>query len=604
MKLRQSTENLRSFGYGSYLSMTWIYGKKLYIFFISVLMSFSLSAQVIKPAHIFSDNMVLQREKPVKIWGWSPPQMNLNVEFAGQIKSCSSNEKGEWMVMFDPLKASSDPRELKISGKNDMVVFKNVLVGDVWVLGGQSNMEFDLYRIFQGDVEVASANFPEIRLMSVPRATGPETRKDFEALDEYDSWFGESEIKGRWLICSPETVRKFSGLGYIFGRRLYMATRIPIGLIDVSVGGTTVEAWLSPEILSQTPEDRELLKMWKDKLDEYNPEKDLQQKIENWKKRSEIRKKQGLEVGPKPTEPSPSPDQDRNYPGSSYKGMLAPFAGLTVKGILFHQGYNNALGDARPRLYAINFAALITDWRNAFRDKELPFGIIEFSAGGEPQTYDNYDVSMLNPSPFIREGQFKAYKESKNVGYVCAYDQQVNWYHPQKKVAVGERIARWALSEQYGMDIGWEPALCVNIEKKNDQIIVTFNKEVKTTDDRPIEGFALAGKDRHFYPAAAEYLMTGKDKREQPVYDKSKLVVRSDDVPEPAEVRYAWARCPLGNLVNNTLTERIIPVPLFRSDNWDYPEAPYSQEMMDEYKQKMRDLQQEAKKWDESRRAR
>jgi sialate O-acetylesterase len=370
-----------------------------------------------------------------------------------------------------------------------------------------------------------------------------------------------------------------------------MASKIPIGLIDLSLGGTTLEAWLSPNTLLSMPENNSLLKQWNDKEAAFNPVEDLKTKISNWEKRTAEQKRKGEETAPKPLVASVRPALDRNFPGSSYTGMVAIIGGLSVKGVVFHQGYNNALGDARPKLYAANFKALISDWRNLFNNKQLPFGIIEFSAGGEPQTLDNYELRMLDPSPYIREGQFNAYRGISNTGYACAYDQQVNWYHPQKKVELGERMARWALSTQYGFNLGWEPAVVEGIEKLKDKIIVTFSKQVKSSDDRPMEGFSIAGIDRHFYPAKAEYLKMQNEKG-QKVNDKRRVIVWNDLVENPIELRYAWARNPLGNLVNDA--ERIIPVPLFRTDNWDYPEAPYLSSEYELYRQKQKTIQQQA----------
>jgi len=323
----------------------------------------------------------------------------------------------------------------------------------------------------------------------------------------------------------------------------------------------------------------------------WNPEEDLQLKIKNWEKNSAARIKEGQQPGPKPDKPSPSPALDRNFPGSSYTGMVAVIAGLAVKGIVFHHGYNNALEDSRPKQYALNFKALIADWRNTFSDKNLPFGIVEFSAGGEPQTIDNFELRMIDPAASIREAQFKAYTDLPNTGYVCSYDQQVNWYHPQKKVEAAERMARWALSAQYGFDLEWEPALCTHIERQQDKIVVTFNKEVKTSDDRPIEGFAIAGSDRHFYPAKAAYLKIKNEKGEA-IDDKTRIEVWNQLTVNPVEVRYAWARNPLGNLVNSGC--RIIPVPLFRSDTWDYPEAPYLTEEYAAHRASLKLLRKEA----------
>jgi sialate O-acetylesterase len=549
-----------------------------------------LDAQV-RPFHIFDNNMVLQRDKHVKVWGLAAPLEKVKIEFGRQVKSAVSNEQGEWFVYLDPMPASVQPQEMKVSGKNSSVQFTNVLVGDVWILGGQSNMEFDLARIFHGDVEILSANFSNIRLMTIPCSADLKPQRDFERINEYDGWHERYDKKGYWFVCSPETVPTFSGLGYIFGRRLYMASQVPIGLIDISVGGTTVEAWLTPETLAAMPENSSLLKQWNDKVAAYDPAENLKAQIRNWEKDSVARIKEGQKPEPKPVKPSLGPSFDRNFPGSSYTGMVAVIAGLTVKGIVFHHGYNNALEDSRPKLYELNFKALISDWRKTFNDSELPFGIIEFSAGGEPQTLDNYELRMIDPAASIREAQFKAFTDLPNTGYVCSYDQQVNWYHPQKKVEAGERMARWALSTQYGFDLNWEPAICKAVERLKDRIIITFNKEVKTSDDRPIEGFSIAGSDRHFFPAKAAYVKTKNDKG-QPVDDKKRIEVWNTQTVDPVEVRYAWARNPLANLVNSECS--IIPVPLFRTDTWDYPEAPYLPEEYAAHRASMKLLRTQA----------
>ena len=515
---------------------------KLKIGSLLLLLFFSLMLQAqVRPHAIFDNNMVLQRDKPVKVWGVSTPSEKVKIEF-----------------------------------------------------GGQSNMEFDLSCIFHGDTKVLSARFPGIRLMTIPCSANQKPRKNFERINEYDSWNDRYDKKGYWFNCSPETVKTFSGLGYIFGRRIYMVSQVPVGLIDASWGGTTIEAWLSPKKLTEMTENNSLLKQWNDKVAAFNPEENLKTKIKNWEIRSAARKKEGLEPMPKPAEPDPGPALDRNFPGSSYNGMVAVIAGLTVKGIIFHQGYNNALGDSRPKLYGLNFKALVADWRETFADRNLPFGIIELSAGGEPQTLDNYELRMIDPAPYIREGQFSTYRDLKNVGFVCCYDQQVNWYHPQKKVEAGERMARWALSTQYGFDLKWEPAICKGIERLKDKIIVTFSKEVKSSDDRPIDGFSIAGSDHHFFPAKAVYV-TKKNDKGQIIEDNKRIEVWNNLTVNPLELRYAWARNPLGNLVN--ADDRIIPVPLFRTDNWEFPEAPYLTDEYEVHRKNLEILQKQAEDW-------
>ena len=490
--------------------------------------------------------------------------------------------------------ANRQPQTLVVTGNENRVVYSNILIGDIWLLGGQSNMEFDLERTFDGELEIMAAENPDIRMISIPHAaSGEKVWKDFERIVEFDDFLKVYEDKGTWMRCYPDKVQKFSSLGYMFGKTLNEITKVPIGLIDVSWGGTTLEAWLSPEKLAEMPENAEMLSYWKGMVDAYNPKEDLKKQIENWKKRNDSRKEQGQEPLPKPTEPSPSPIVNRSYPGASYNGHIAPIKGFALKGVVFHHGFNNALGDSRPSIYAADFDGLIDDWRKTFNDEKMPFGIIELCAGGTPQTLDNFEVAMQDAAPYIKEGQYQAYLNNENVGFCCAYDQQVNWYHPQKKLMIGVRMARWALSEVYGLkNVVWEPARVVDVVKNDTAFIITFDKEVKGSDDRPMDGFAIAGADRHFYPTVAQYgYKAEKDDRGRAEVDKKKLVIFNPLVKHPEAVRYAWARCPMGNLVSN----RIIPVPQFRTDKWEYPEGPFGDgTVMGQHRKLMRSLPRQA----------
>ena len=566
--------------------------KTVLLLFLSI---FSLTAQAqVRPASIFDNNMVLQRDKPVRVWGSADPQEQVKIEFAGQSKIAIANEQGEWFTFLDIMSANDQSQEMKVSGKESAVLFTNVLVGDVWVLGGQSNMEFDLARIFHGDAEILSANYPKIRHITIPNSANKPPKKDFERINEYDGWYDRYDKKGSWFITSPETVPTLSGIGYVFARRIHMAAQVPIGLVDVSMGGTTLEAWLNPKTLAKMPENAGLIKQWQDKAGTFDPDQDLKTKIENWEKRNakRIKNGQGPNPNPKPDKPSHHPSLDRNFPGASYTGMVAPVAGLTVKGVIFHHGYNNALlYDARPKLYELNFRALINDWRATFNDNVLPFGIIDLSAGGAPQTLENYEWTLIDAAPYIREAQFKAYKSMPITGFVTSHDQQVNWYHPQKKVQLAERMARWAMATEYGFDVAWEPVLLEGTEILNDKIIITFNKKVKTSDDRTIVGFSIAGKDGRFFPAKAKFVQM-QNANGQKVDDRTKIEVWSSLCANPTEVRYAWARNPMANLIDNGA--RMMPVPLFRTDNWDYPEAPFTADAMANHRIKIQNMRKAA----------
>jgi len=560
----------------------------------------SLRAEV-KVHNIFGENMVLQRGKPVEVWGRADVGESVTVTYSGQTKRTEADNKGNWSIKLDALKASAEPKGLVVSGKSNSITLKNVVVGDVWLCGGQSNMEDVLEDIYHGDIEVVSANHPNIRLITVPQVAVPEALADIERLNEFNAWTGRHEMKGSWAQCTPETVNRFSAIGYIFGRRLHLASRVPIGLIDASRGGTTIEAWTSREKLATIPESKGLTDEWDQQIAAYDPAASLKAEIEQWEIDSERRKQRGEEPEPKPTEPEPDPATDPNNPGASFNGMIAPIAGFNIKGVIFNQGYNNALGNARPRLYAKVIKAMIRDWRRAFRDESLPFGIIGLTAGGPPQTLENFELRMVDPAPFIREGQSRAAQELANVCFMPAYDQQVPWYHPHKKFELGERTARWALNTQYGYDrIGWKPAVCTGSVNKGDHLILTFDRPVQSHDGRAFEGFAIAGEDRHFVPARAENAVVGKDERGEEKTDERLVKVWSPLVKKPVAVRYAWARNPLGNMVNSEHHERVIPIPSFRTDDWDWPEAPFQSDGGDaeeNHRERRDQMRRNAERW-------
>lgn len=523
----------------------------------------------------FGENMVLQRDKPIPVWGTTEPGKNVIVVFHEQSARTTADAQGNWSVELPAMEADSEGQTLVVEAGEERIAIDNVLLGDIWLCGGQSNMEFDLAKIYQGDVEIASANLPQIRLMTVPANATPQRLSNIEALNEFNAWSNRYEQKGDWHVCSPETVPKFAAIGYIFARRLHLASGVPIGIIDNSVGGTTVEGWTSRESLGNIPAAAGLLEQWDEKIDQWDPEADLARRVERWERETEQRNERGQKPSPKPTDFLPGPAFDRNNPGASYNAMLAPLSGMRIRGIIFHQGYNNALGDSRPHLYAETIQAMIGDWRAAFEEPELPFGIIELCAGADPQTKDDFEVRMVDAGPFIREAQFRAFRELPNMGWAGAYDQQVNWYHPQQKVALGERMARWALATQYELPLGHQPAVLVEHQISDQKINLTFDRPLTVRDGRPIEGMAIAGQDGRFYPATATFTVTRKDDRGRDVYDYRKIDVSHPLVKEPIAVRYAWARCPLGNLTNRESMERTLPVPSFRTDDWDWPDAPF-----------------------------
>jgi sialate O-acetylesterase len=446
-------------------------------------------------------------------------------------------------------------------------------------------MEEPLNNVENGKLEIVSANYKGIRILTVPAQNGPTMKKGFARLHEWSNWSSRHFRKGDWDVCSPEVVRELSAIGYVFARRLHMAAQVPIGVIDASRGGTTVETWTPMPVLQKidTPEVGAWLTEWDQKVADFDPQKDLEKRVEshhNWVKNM---KKQGKEI-PKnrsvPTDLRPGPAMDQNRPGNCYASMVAPIAGLSVKGAIFHQGYNNAGGgSAGADMYYQVFGKMITAWRNAFNDPQMPFGIISLCTAGDPQTRDDYLEKMVDGGIYIREAQYKTFLDflksgDENVGFASSFDKRRSWYHPQLKIPVGERISRWALATQYGMEreIKWKPPMYKEMKVEGGKIILKMDTWVRAVTDGPIVGFAIAGKDRRFQPAEAEWLVTGKDQHNRPKHDRSIVVLSSPHVPDPIHFRYAWGRNPMGNLQaagNNDL-----PFATQRSDDWRMENVP------------------------------
>jgi sialate O-acetylesterase len=523
----------------------------------------------------FGENMVLQRDKELKVWGWADKDEAVTVDFSGQSTQTKADNDGKWSVKIGPFKANSDPQVLTIKGAGNTITLKNILMGDVWLCGGQSNMEHELESIYHADMEVPCANYPNIRLMSVAQGAEDDPQEDIERMHQFKPWDRSVRKKAMWQICTPGTAAHYCGIGYLFGRRLHMFQQIPIGLVDTSRGGTTVETWTSDATLKSIPEAKDLLAKFAKRRAEiekrFNAENELKERIRVWTYEIKERKKLNLPDLPQPSVLRTESKPDRSVPSASYNAMMEPLRGMVIKGIIFNQGHNNAgEGECMPVLYAKVMKALIGDWRDVFGDKTLPFGIIAMVSGGSAQTLDNFENSALDGAPWIREGQLSAYKDLKNVAYTASYDQQMNFYHTFNKLELAERIARWAVGK------GWKPAMLVSHEVQGSTIVVSFDRAIGLYNQnvQPIEGMSIAGEDQHFYPARSRFYVKGKDKNNRDIIDNTRIVVWNDLVANPKAVRYAWARNPMGNLANDAHMERTIPVPTFRTDDWPVPFGP------------------------------
>lgn len=530
---------------------------------------------------LFQSNMVVQRDRPIRVRGWADPGETVTVSFGDHARSATAAADRAWTVELPSCPACADPRTLTIRGETRCIELENVLVGDVWLLGGQSNMEFELAKVDGGQLEVVSANFANIRLLTVPHLHGPVPGESFPRQQQWSDWSSRHFRQGYWDVCSPRTVTEMSAIGYVFGRRIHMATEIPIGLVDVSRGGTSLETWTPIDVLQavDTPEVETLLAEWDRKVAEYDPAQDLARRISRHNDRMARLQAEGKPVPADqspPTDLQPGPAQDVNRPGSCYAGMIAPLAGFPIKGAIWHQGYNNALQPNGHVMYAQVFPRMIAAWRRAFDDPHMPFGIITQETEGEPQTLDDFLPRMVDEGVYIREVQYRTFLDLRkagdgNVGYASSFDQHRAWYHPQIKIPVGERIACWALATQYGKNLRWLPPQVEHVDAGDGRLVVRFDSAVGPFHDGPIRGFAIAGRDGRFQPAEARWLDRNEGRGGKPDHDRTAVVLTSPLVPEPVSYRYAWARNPLENLKSADHTD--LPVDTQRNDAWSLADA-------------------------------
>ena len=523
--------------------------------------------------NLFQSNMVLQREKPITIWGWAAAGEEVSVSFGGQAQTTKAGADRSWKVIFPAMPATAstaEPLQMTIKGKTATLTLDNILMGDVWVMGGQSNMQEPIRNLENGHMEIASANYPKIRLLTVSAIIDNQEKKNFPRRQK------DKQPDGDWDICSPQTVPDFSGIGYIFSRRIHMASQVPIGVIDASFWGTPVEGWMPLSVVKSIDSDtvRALVADWDQKVAAWDPKKQLENQIKQHEQKMAELKKQGKPSNePSPSKPVGAPIDNQNYPGNCYASMISPIAGLAVKGAVWHQGYNNARPDAETFYYQV-FPKMIASWRAAFNDANMPFGIISLCTDNPPQNLNNYLECMMDFGIYVREAHYKTFLDfykagEKNIGYADSYDHRRAWWHPEMKIPAGERIARWAMATQYGVNsVSWKPPMTTTMESKDNTLILNFDSDMASLNSEAIVGFSIAGKDGKFQPAKAEYLVTGKDSNGQPQHNSKALVLSHPLVPNPIHFRFAWGRNPMGNLRQGVYQSGDVPLAAQRSDNW------------------------------------
>jgi len=487
------------------------------------------SAAVRLPA-VFSDHMVLQQQMPLTVWGWADPGERIEVAFRAQRASTTTGRDGRWQVALSPEPAGG-PFELTITGSATPVRLTDVLVGEVWLASGQSNMQWTVARAQDGKAEIARATHPRIRLFSVARVTAIEPRDDVSPT--------------AWTVTSPETISEFSAVGYFFARSLQEARNVPIGIIHSSWGGTPAEAWTSMQTLQQDPALQPLLWQFRRFEAEYPSGKfgfDQRQPIWN----DAVAARAGKDSTPPPAMSAPrgAPD-DPHRPAALFNAMIAPLTAYAIRGVIWYQGETNAV---RSWDYQRLFTAMIQDWRRAWNRGDFPFLFVQL-ANFRP----NPPTSGVTWWSHLREAQ-RLTLGLPNTAMASAIDiGNPADIHPLNKQEVGRRLALAARAVAYGEPITFAGPLYDGMSLEGKRIRIRFRHTGKglILDTSKGTGFAIAGSDGRFLPADA-------------LVDGETIVVSCQDVIAPVAVRYAWEDDPVTSLRNR----EGLPASPFRTNTW------------------------------------
>ena len=474
-----------------------------------------LSSAAIELPSFFSDGMVLQQQSEAKIWGWLDSQGEVSVSFGGETRSSKTDEEGRWEVSFDGLKANGEGAELTISDGTDTKVLKDVVVGEVWIASGQSNMEGVVGRSMNAEEEIAASEDSLLRVYLTKNVAQNEFQIDFP---------------GQWASASPETAGKMTAVGYYFARQLRRELGVPVGIIECAWGGKPIEAFVSEEALRELPEAKPLLEKKAQAIANWSDERadeDHQKAIARWK--------EGGEKGRKPRR-KVEPQLSSKMSATIFNGMIAPITGYGAKGVIWYQGESNANGWTAP-IYEELLGCLVDDWRKRW-EAELSFYYVQLANYREVTTEPGFESGWV----VVQDEMRRALDSIKGSGMAVINDiGAADNIHPMNKQDVGARLARWALGKDYGKEeVVMSGPLFDKVKKKDGKMILTFDYDegLKSRDGGPLKRFEIKAKNGAWVWAQAQI-------------EDGKVIVWSDQVEDPEAVRYAWAENPEGaNLVN------------------------------------------------------
>jgi sialate O-acetylesterase len=485
---------------------------KHFFLFVALLCATAASAQETKLAPIFNDHMVLQRDLPATIWGTGKTDDKLTIEFAGQRQTTTVDKDGHWQVALKPLAASTESRDLTVRSAAGQPAAKitDVLVGEVWIGSGQSNMEWTLNRTANAQDAAAKAGDPLLRLFTVARIASPTPVR---------------EVTGQWAACTSSNVLSFSAVNYYFGRDLRRALNVPVGLITTAWGGTPAQAWTPREAMLAEPALQGMVEKEDQALAAYDPakaEEQYQAALAKWKQDAEKAKAENKPAPRQPRKPA-KPGAGAGSPAALYNGMVAPLVPLTCRGVIWYQGEaNNKAADQ----YRILFPTMIKSWRQAF-GRDFPFLFVQIAP------FDGM-------SPEIRDAQLFTWRTVPGTAMTVITDHgEAGNIHPVAKEPVGARLALAARALAYGEKITYSGPLFDKVQFHGQRAILSFQHTGTglVAKDGPLHGFEIAGNGTNFVPAVA-------------TIEGHQVIVQSEQVAEPKAVRYGWANVPEVNLFN------------------------------------------------------
>jgi sialate O-acetylesterase len=495
--------------------------------FMCVVVSWAAGGEL-TVAPLFQDHMVLQRDTAIPVWGTADPDAVIVLRLAGKDEQVTADHAGVWMVRLPELNAGG-PHTLTVTSGTEALMFTDILIGDVWVCSGQSNMEWPVAASRDPETEIAAASYPEIRIITVAKKTSQEPLGTFE---------------GTWSAVTPESIPSFSAVAYYFGRELQKELGVPVGLINTSWGGTPAESWTSHETIAG--QFSHFLEHWEGVIAAYPDALKQYEEVtlKEWEARAEKARSEGQPEPPRPWPPQ-GPDSP-GRPSSLYNGMIAPLVPYAIKGAIWYQGESNA-GDSMT--YRRLFPDMITNWREAWGQGDFPFLFVQLA---------NFTPRLDHPQPVsdwagLREAQLMTLS-LPNTGMAVTIDiGDAADIHPKNKQDVGKRLALAALKVAFDKDVVYSGPIFHAARFEGDTVVLSFDHTdggLECKGDR-LTGFAIAGEDKVFHWADAEI-------------EGDTVLVRSVDVSVPAAVRYGWAENPECNLYNGAG----LPASPFRTDDW------------------------------------